>query len=224
MPLAAIFDFDGTIADTIAAIREGVNLTMRKNNFPEHSHAAVQSFVNNGARQLIRLSLPAHLRDDEAEVDRVLADYDVLYGQVFRLTDRAYDGIPELISELHGRGWKIGVLSNKQDVFVKALSEQVLLPDTFDATQGVIAGKPAKPHPYLSERISQALGVPLSNCVMIGDSDVDIRTAREAGMKHVGVSWGYRSHDFLLENGADTVADTVDELRSILLDMESNQR
>lgn len=221
MPLAAIFDFDGTIADTIAAIREGVNLTMRKNGFPEHSHEAVQSFVNNGARQLIRLSLPAQLREDEATVDRVLADYDALYATVFRLTDRAYDGMPELIAELHTRGWRIGVLSNKQDVFVKALSEQVLLPGTFDAAQGVIAGQPTKPHPYFPQRIADALGVALSDCVMIGDSDVDLKTARNAGMRHVGVSWGYRSRDFLLQIGAQSVADTPGELRQMLLDMEA---
>ncbi len=220
MPLAAIFDFDGTIADTIAAIREGVNRTMRKNGFPEHSHEAVQSFVNHGARQLIRLSLPEHLRTDEAEVDRVLADYDGFYAHTFRLTDRAYDGIPELIRELHERGWKIGVLSNKQDVFVKALAKQVLLPDTFDEALGVVEGQPTKPHPYLSEHIADALGVSLADCVMIGDSDVDLKTAQNAGMQHIGVSWGYRSREFLLDRGAKAVADTPTELRQMLLDKE----
>ncbi len=216
---AIIFDFDGTIADTVAAIREGVNLTMEKHGFPTHSHEAVRSFINNGARELIRAALPEHLQQDDATLDRVLADYDALYATTYHHTDRAYDGIPELIAKWHNAGLKIGVLSNKQDRFVALLSKQVLLPDSFDATQGAVAGKPTKPNPYLSERIAAALGVSTSECIMVGDSHVDIHTATAAGMRHVGVSWGYRSEELLRANGADLVARTPAELDDILNDL-----
>lgn len=217
---AVIFDFDGTIADTISAIREGVNLTMKKWGYPEHSHEEVQSFVNNGARQLIKRAMPEGVRADEALVDRVLADYDTLYGQVYLHTKKAYDGIPELIRELHEGGLKIGVLSNKQELFVKNLSAQVLYPGSYDTAQGMIAGHPAKPHPYLSQLVADRLGVSPKECVMIGDSDVDILTAKNAGMTHIGVSWGYRSHEQLLASGATDVVDTPAELKQILIALQ----
>ena len=218
---AVIFDFDGTLADTVSAIREGVNLTMRKYGFAEHTHDQIRSYINNGARMLIKRAMPSEEREDEALVDRVLADYDELYGTVYMHTDRAYDGVAELIGELHRSGLRIGVLSNKQDLFVKRLAEQVLLPNSFDAAQGVIAGQPTKPHPYLAGRLFEALGVSPEECVMVGDSDVDILTAKAAGMRHIGVSWGFRTREQLLASGATAVADTPRELRRMLLAMQA---
>ncbi len=213
---AVIFDLDGTIANTISAIREGVNLTMDKYGYPQHSDDDILSFINNGARELIRRAMPAQFRQDEDLVTRVLADYDALYGTVYLHTDRPYDGIPEAISALHARGLKIGVLSNKQDAFVKGLAAQLLPKGTYDTAQGVIHGKPTKPDPYLSNLVADAMGVSPEECVMVGDSDVDIRTAENAGMTHVGVSWGYRNEEFLRERGAKLIAHTPVELLSII--------
>lgn len=213
---AVIFDFDGTIANTIPAIREGVNATMRRYGYPEHSDAAILSFINFGARQLIRNAMPAELRGDEALVDRVLADYNEDYSRVYDHTRVAYGGIPELLDRLHRAGHPVGILSNKQDVFVKKLSEQVLLRGSWDSAHGVGPGQPAKPDPFLSELVARELGVKTSECIMVGDSDVDIRTAENAGMLHVGVSWGYRDEDFLRAHGAVRIARTVDELEAIL--------
>ena len=213
---AVIFDFDGTIADTIDAIQEAVNLTMRKYGFPEHDRQSVCSFISNGVRALVQCSMPEHLQKDEALLDSVVRDYNEIYGQVYLHTDRAYDGIPELIRDLHDRGIKIGVLSNKRHDFVVRLSESVLIKGTVDAAQGVLSGKPTKPDPYLSQLVARALDVPLSECAMVGDSDVDIDTAKNAGMIHVGVSWGYREEAVLREKGAKYVASTPDELGKIL--------
>lgn len=213
---AVIFDLDGTIANTISAIREGVNLTMDKYGYPQHSDDDILSFINNGARELIRRAMPAQFRQDEDLVTRVLADYDALYGTVYLHTDRPYDGIPEAISALHARGLKIGVLSNKQDAFVKGLAAQLLPTGTYDTAQGVIHGKPTKPDPYLSNLVADAMGVSPEECVMVGDSDVDIRTAENAGMTHVGVSWGYRNEEFLRERGAKLIVHTPVELLSII--------
>ncbi|MBE6553784.1 MAG: HAD family hydrolase [Ruminococcaceae bacterium] len=217
---AVVFDFDGTIADTIPAIRAGLNMTMRELGYPEHSLAGVRSFINYGARNLVRSALPAEYREDEAHVDRVLDLYESFYGQTYLQTKEAYDGIPALIEELHSQhGVKIGVLSNKEHMFVVNLVDQVLLPNTFEAVQGNIPSKPAKPHPYLSNLVAESLGVAPEECVMVGDSDVDIRTAHNANMTHVGVSWGYRDENTLRENGANLIARDVCELRKILLDL-----
>lgn len=213
MPKAVILDFDGTIADTIPAIAEGINLTMELYGFPTHDEAAVRTFINNGPRMLIRRALPKELQDDEALLDRVLADYNRLYQTVCHHTDRPYDGICDLIDTLRERGYRIGVLSNKQDALVRVMCERVI-PNRCDALQGSLPDKPTKPDPYLTGLVADALGVSPAECVIVGDSDVDIRTAQLAGMAHIGVSWGYRDEAFLRENGARVVVSTPKELLS----------
>ncbi len=217
---AVIFDLDGTLANTIPAIREGVNLTMAKYGYPLHTDDDILRFINHGARELIRRAMPEALRGDEEQVTRVLADYDVLYGTVYHHTDKLYDGVENVLWSIRNEpGLKIAVLSNKQDQFVRRLCDQLLPSGLCQHAQGVIAGKPSKPNPYLAGLVSQALNVPLCDCVIVGDSDVDIRTAREAGMAHIGVSWGYRSKDFLLQNGAIRVADTPPRLYEMIKSM-----
>lgn len=219
MKKAVIFDFDGTIADTLSAIQEGVNMTMRLKGYPEHDLAAILSFINYGARHLIRMALPVDLQEDESKVNETLKLYDQCYEKVFLHTDRAYDGVAELIERLH-KDYKIGVLSNKQDIFVKQLSAQILKADSYDAAQGVIPNRPTKPHPFLSEKIATDMGVIPEECIIVGDSDIDILTAKQADMTHIGVAWGFRSEEFLRQNGATRIAHTPEELEEIIRSIE----
>ena len=212
---AIVFDLDGTLADTLPEIREGVNMTMRKMGYPEHDLAAIRSFINFGARHLIRCALPAHLRQDEEKVDEALALFDRCYGEVYLHTQKTYDGMKELVSRLH-RDYKVGVLSNKQDPYVKQLAEQLLGTGNYDAAQGVIFGLPTKPNPYLSEKVAEAMGVDTRECIMVGDSDIDIRTAQNANMTHVGVAWGFRDEAFLREHQATHIAHTAEELEALI--------
>ncbi len=216
---AIIFDFDGTLADTIDALREAINMTMRQHGYPERSADEVRSFINHGARDLVRRALPTTLQDDETLLDGVLADYLENYRAVYLHTDRAYEGIPELISELRERGLRIAVLSNKPHLYMEGLCAQILPAGACDAVQGMILGKPSKPDPYLCHLVADKLGISPEECVMVGDSDVDIRTAKNAGMVPVSVSWGYRDKAFLRANGAEHIAATPNELRKILLDL-----
>lgn len=211
---AVLFDFDGTIADTIPAIREGVNLTMRAFGYPTHDLAAVRSFVNNGPRKIIERAMPESERDPR-QIDRALEVYNDFYGQVYLQTEHAYDGMAELLRDLHGE-YRVGVLSNKQDHLLRELCRQVLFPGSYDAVQGVLPEKPSKPDPFLSLRVAGTLGVLPEECAMVGDSHVDIQTARNAGMFHVGVSWGYRDEAFLRESGAVRVAHTPAEVADFL--------
>ena len=208
---AVIFDFDGTVADTIPVIREGINLTMEQYGFPTHTDAEVRTYINNGPRMLIRRALPESVREGEDLLLRVLADYNDLYRKVCLHTDKPYDGIPESIAELRAQGYRIGVLSNKQDVLVGPLCETVI-PDLYDATLGSLPDHPAKPDPYMPNRIAEQLGVSVTDCILIGDSDVDVLTAKNAGMGHIGVTWGYRSADCLREVGATVLVDTPKDL------------
>lgn len=217
---AVIFDLDGTIADTLPALCVGVNLTMQKYGYPTHTEADILRFINNGAKELIRRAMPKELQEDEALVVRVLKDYGAAYQSVCLQTDRTYDGIPEAVNALRERfGLKIGVLSNKQDPMVCALIEQLLPKGSCDWAQGVIPDLPTKPDPYLSKRVMAALGVAPDECVMIGDSDVDIRTAALAGMHHIGVSWGYRDEPFLRQHGATRVVRYPSEMVQAVQDM-----
>lgn len=213
---AIVFDFDGTIANTIPAIREGVNNTMRRYGYPLHTDAEILVFINHGPRELIRQAVPAEVREQADLFERVLKDYDAEYGKVYDHTRCAYDGVAELIDRLHRSGYRIGVLSNKQDAFVRKLAEQVLLPGSYDAARGVGAGEPAKPDPFLPTQVAKMLGVELGECVMVGDSDVDIETARNAGMIHIGVCWGYRDGAFLRAHGAARLAHTPEEIETFL--------
>lgn len=213
---AVLFDFDGTVADTIGAIREGVNLTMARYGFPRHTYDEVLTFINNGARELIRRALPAEYRQDEEFVSTALAAYNEDLGKTYLQTDRTYDGVDRLIRRLHDEGFRIGVLSNKQDPFVAGLCRQDLYPGSFDATQGVEPGLPTKPDPAMTLKITEKMGVTPAECIMVGDSDVDILTAANAGMTHVGVAWGYRDETFLRANGARYVARDTDDLYRII--------
>ena len=215
MKKAIIFDLDGTLADTIPAITEGINRAMRRLGYPERSEEEIRSFINHGARHLIRCAIPREYWDDDKAIDHALEVYNQSYGEVVLLTDRTYDGMRELVEKLH-TSYKIGVLSNKQDIYVKQLSHVLLGDENYDAAQGVAPGHPTKPHPYLPQKIAADLGVATEDCIMIGDSDIDLLTAEGAGMAHIAVAWGFRSEEFLLEKGAKNIAHNPQELEALI--------
>ena len=217
-----IFDLDGTAADTMDGIVEGLNRTMRECGYPLHTRESVLQFVNYHTRRYIEEALPASARTD-AEIDRVLGIYTRHYQDTYTLTV-PFPGIPELFDRLNQR-CLVAMNSNKQDAFVKALSEQLFAKDTFIAAEGYRPDRPSKPDPAMAYAImeiaSEKLGEKLTpdQCVYVGDSDVDFLTAKNAGMHCVSVSWGYRSHEFLKALGDQPVAATVDELWDALKEL-----
>ena len=142
------------------------------------------------------------------------------YSKCYANDTYPFEGIPEALGGLKERKIRLGVLSNKQDHYVKALCKNLLSDDVCDAAQGMILGKPAKPNPYLSHRLADALGVSPTDCILVGDSDVDVKTAHNAGMLHVGVAWGYRDEACLREAGADRIAHTPEELENMIMDIK----
>lgn len=209
-----ILDLDGTIADTIDSIREAVNLTLVRHGFPERSREEVRMAIGNGAKELIRRSLPQELRGDDALVGRVFADYDVTYGETYAHVDGCYEGMAESLKALHDRGYLLAVLSNKQDAYVKRIIS-LLFPEGFMAWVGGQTALPKKPDPTVPRMICETLGVEPSQTAFIGDSDVDIVTGKNAGMYTVGCSWGYRGRDELVAAGADRVLDHARELLDV---------
>lgn len=205
---AIIFDFDGTVADTIEALKHGINLTMNELGYPESTTEDVLRNINNGARELIRRSLPSELQKDEDRVTEVLTLYRKMYDSVYLETKEPYNGIPEVFTELHKRGYLLAILSNKPDEYMGALAKALLPDGTYRISRGQRPGVAAKPDPKCVFTLTDELGVSPSECALVGDSNVDMLTAKNAGLLAVGVTWGYRTEEVLREAGADLIAHT----------------
>ena len=211
---AIIFDLDGTVADTISAIREGVNMTMEQFGYPTHTDADIRRFINHGARELIRQALPESVSGDPARVDEALDVYQGMYDQTYTHTNLCYDGMVEAMCALTEK-YTLAILSNKQDRMVKGLAAQLLPAGTVKIAQGQIEGVPTKPDPTAVWEICRTLGVTPEECAFVGDSDVDMVTAINAGCLPVGVGWGYRSEEVLLKAGAKVIVQYPEEFEKI---------
>jgi phosphoglycolate phosphatase len=209
-----IFDLDGTIADTIWSIREAVNITLERFGKPTRSYSEIREAIGNGARLLIRRSLPVEDMENEELVDAVFRYYDRAYGDTYTHINGCYEGMSEAMHMLKKRGYTLAILSNKQDLYVKKISE-LLFPDGIISISMGQTEFPKKPDPTVPLMIAKELGVSSEQTAFIGDSDVDIMTGINAGMMTVGCAWGYRGRAVLELAGADIVIDHASELEKI---------
>lgn len=209
---AVIFDLDGTLCDTLPDIHRSVNLTLAAFGCPEREFSHTALGINRGSRHLIAHALPDGA--DEKTVTDTLALYMKIYGEHLCDTTAPYPGIAALLDRLRHAGIKLAILSNKPDELVKRLAEHCF-PGVFDIAVG--QGKyPTKPSPEAPLAVAAALGVPRERVLFVGDSDVDMMTAHNAGMASVGVLWGYRSRDILEDAGAGRVAEEPDKIYDII--------
>ena len=220
---AVIFDFDGTLADTLESIKHGINIAMDKFGYPHSTRDDVQAHINHGARNLIKLSIPQELQNDEAKVDEVYAVYHETYKGVYLEVEELYDGMRDVVETLYKNGIKMSVLSNKQDPMVVGLCEKLLKREAFTEFRGQRVGAPTKPDPTVPLEICALMGIEPCECALVGDSDVDMITAKNAGFTAIGVSWGYRPPEMLLANGADFIAETPDDISKLILDNLSKE-
>ncbi len=209
---AAIFDLDGTLADTLDDLGTAMNGMLRHYGWPERSREELRQFINRGARVFVARSMPEGTWDDinDPAVTEALKKYSECYKECFNDQTCPFDGIPEALSRLADAGVGMGILSNKQDNFVKLIAEKIF-PDTF----GVVRGHgefPEKPSPESALATARELGAKPGECVFVGDSDIDMKTAVNAGMYPIGVAWGYRAPEVLREAGAAFIAETPEEL------------
>ena len=211
-----IFDLDGTLADTLWEIRDGINATLTAFGMSTVNYTTVKGGINNGPRKLCQAMLPEPQRNDEAFVDEFLARYNEEYGKVYMNTKKTYDGIRETVAELHRRGYRLAVLSNKQDSYVKALVANLFPDGEIEFALGS-TGDLKKPDPALTLSLIKSVDPALTprQCALVGDSDVDVLTARNAGAVSVGASWGYRGREFLERSHADIVIDHPEELTAV---------
>ena len=206
-----IFDLDGTLADTLEDIADAMNRVLRGRRLPVHSSASYKLMIGKGLRNLVGQTLPVEMRNDEtiaACLDQLIAGYREHCLDKTRL----YDGVADLVSTLRAVGVKLAVLSNKADDLTRRIVGALLDPGAFDVVMGAQQGLPFKPDPAAALLVGERLGVPPARIAYLGDSGIDMRTATAAGMTAIGVSWGFRTRDELVENGATAVLDHPLEL------------
>lgn len=212
---AVLFDMDGTVLDTLQDLTDSVNYTLAHFGMPQRSKAEVCSFTGNAALRLIQLSVPEGSSDEL--VDEVLAFYKPYYNEHCLIKTCPYGGIPELMKELKDKGLKLAVISNKPHQTVCELSN-VFFTGLLDISVGDEPSlRKRKPAPDSLFTAARQFGLDISECVYVGDSEVDVLTARNAGMDCIAVSWGFRSRGQLIEAGASLIVDSVAELRQQLL-------
>ena len=210
----AIFDLDGTLLNTLGDLAAAVNAALREKGYPERTIEEVRRFVGNGVKNLIIRALPEGA--DAAEIDATLGAFKAYYNDHLSVYTQPYPGIPELLTRLRAAGVRIGVNSNKYDAALQYLCCEHL-DGLYDIAVGEIEGAPKKPSPFAAQRIMQALGCKPEETVYIGDSGVDVQTARNAGIAAVAVAWGFRSREELRAEAPDALADTAEALAEILL-------
>ena len=215
---AAIFDMDGTILDTLEDLYESVNASLRWAGCPERSREEVRHFVGNGAWMLIRRAVPREMPDVDAR--RVLEWYRPYYEEHAQIKTAPYPGIPEALETLRAAGCRLAVVSNKPDGATRKLAEHYF-PGAFDAVIGAREGVAVKPAPDALLDAMDRMGVRAAETVYVGDSEVDIATARNAGLPCISVAWGFREEDFLRRNGASFFARSPEELIEAVLGPET---
>ncbi len=217
---AVIFDLDGTLCDTLNDIRTGVNAVLQRLGYKPRTRSDIHKFINNGARELIRRSLPADVQGVDFIVESALSDYHMEYAKCYCNTTNAYEGIEELLLDLKKKGFKLAVLSNKQHQYVKNIISNIFGDDIFSVCLGQ-TDMPTKPDPTAALYVAKALGVKPDQCVFVGDSDVDVETSYRAGMSFIGVKWGYRDEITLRKAGASIIANDTEILLKSILDFNS---
>ena len=198
-----IFDLDGTLLDTLGDLAASVNYALRTHGMPEHSVDDVRRFVGNGVRKLMERAVPDGA--DNPRFDAAFATFRQHYMAHSLDTTRPYEGIPEALEALKARGCHLAVVSNKMMAATQELCRH-FFPDTIEVAIGEdeAAGIRRKPAPDTVFAALKALGVGKENAVYVGDSDVDIQTACNAGLPCISVLWGFRDRDFLISHGAQT--------------------
>lgn len=210
---ACIFDLDGTLLDTLEDLANSCNSALAFVGLPARSIEEVRSFVGNGVRKLIERAVP--VGTEAAKLEACYTRFLEVYDREKAHCTKPYAGVLETVETLKARGMHCAVLSNKDDDAVAMLCARYF-PGLFEWTQGMRDGIRPKPAPDAVYAICERLGVGVAETVYIGDSEVDVATARAADMRLISVTWGFRSPEALRAAGASTLIDTPQELLTIV--------
>ncbi len=206
MKKLVIFDLDGTLLNTLEDLAIAGNYALKQSGLPVHPTEAFKQFVGNGVYKLVERMTPENLRADERLLAKLKADFDFWYGAHGEANTAPYDGVIELLDRLAEMGVARAVLSNKPHEFAVPLCQKYF-GDRFTVVFGQRQGYPCKPDRMLTAEILEKTGVSPEDAIYVGDSGVDMQTAKNGDLFAVGALWGFRSRAELEENGADAVAE-----------------
>ena len=212
---AVLFDMDGTVLDTLDDLCDSINHSLAEFSLPQVSREHVRQCLGNGAAFLVSHSIPAG-SSPELEAD-VLAFYKPWYDAHCLIKTVPYEGILPMMQSLKEQGLRLAIISNKPDRAVQELSE-VFFPGLLEFSVGESPSVRRKPAPDTVLTAAAQIGLSVDQCVYVGDSEVDLLTARNAGMDCISVTWGFRDEPQLLDAGAATLVHTPEELEGLLLD------
>lgn len=210
-----IFDLDGTLLNTLDDLADAGNWVCQKRGWPTHTTEEFKYFVGNGLAKMIERISPEEFRTPEQVAD-TLAEFTPYYDAHKADKTAPYAGMTEALHELKAAGVTMAVLTNKANALAGSVMEHYY-PGVFPVVQGAVPGVPTKPDPTLLNRLMEQLGADRENTLFVGDSNVDIRTAKNGGLTGCGVLWGFRGRDELMAEGADYVVETPAELVQLIL-------
>ena len=214
----AVFDLDGTLVDSLTDLALNVNKGLKKAGLPEHPVESYKRFVGNGRETLIKRAMGDFA--DDAEKAKIVRDtFDAEYKIHCNDNTSAYPGCDKMLSKLSAEGIKTAVLSNKPDEFVDKILKKLYPAHSFTEAWGQKPQYRCKPDKEALHAMLSIYSIKPDECVYIGDSDVDVFTAQNAGVKLAGVSWGFRGKQELISAGAPFVADNADELTEYILSL-----
>lgn len=212
---AVIFDLDGTLLDSLEDLADSMNSVLVQLEYPVHPVEKYKYFVGDGMRQLARRVLPSG-ETDEAIVNKTIELMAIEYGKRWSDKTRIYPGLAETLDGLISSGLRLAVLSNKPDPFTKRMVSELLSRWSFDPVFGARPDTPVKPDPQSALEISKIWGIAPERILYVGDTGTDMRTAASAGMHAIGVTWGFRMVEELLEHGAQSIIDQPLELLAMV--------
>ena len=215
---AILLDMDGTVLNSLEDLADSTNAALRHFGMPERTIGEVRRFVGNGAARLIELAVPEGTSAETTEA--VLAWYKPWYDAHCRIKTRPYEGILPLLERLRAAGEKLAVISNKPDEAVKILAQEHFA-GLLDLAVGEKPPLRRKPWPDMVNEAVKLLGVDKDRCLYVGDSEVDVMTAKNAGLDCASVCWGFRSREELLNAGATNLFDSPEELCDWILKNEN---
>ena len=211
---AAIFDLDGTLIDSLADLADSANEMLAGFGFPRHDLDKYRYFVGNGSRKLIERCLPAEKAADSAFVDEALAKYKRCYDKNLTHKTVCYEGIMDMLTALQAKHIPLGICTNKHQSAADTIVDKLFPKDMFVSVIGDCKDMPRKPDPKKVLLIATKMGVKPAEVAYFGDTSVDMDTANNAGMLPIGVTWGFRPQEELVEHGAKILLDTPMELFS----------
>jgi len=208
---AVIFDLDGTLVDSIQGIAYSLNRMLAENGFPVHSVEECKNMVGNGFIELVRRALPENHRSDE-EISRCLSRLREIYGRHFDYGMYVYDGMTDLLEYLQSHNVRFAVDTNKDEGVAREIMQRFFPGFSFFRVAGTTPDMPKKPNPARALSILSDMGVSPVECIYLGDSEVDIITAKNAGVMPVSAAWGFRGAERLAAAGAENIIQKPMEL------------